>query len=82
LAVASIAFASLAPASLKEGRALHAPRLPFVRAGAFGGGDQRARQRVEIERIGPGGRDELAELLDLAEPSTPGLVASARSSAS
>jgi hypothetical protein len=77
-----IALASLAPAPLKEGRALHAPRLLFVRAGRFHGGEQRARQRVEIERIGPGGRDQLAELLDLLRLERLGLVASAFSSAS
>src|SRR3546814_4831411 len=53
--VAASASASLATASLKEGRAPRAPRLLFVRVGRFHSGAQRTGERVQIERIGPGG---------------------------
>src|SRR3546814_1744366 len=72
--VAASASASLATASLKEGRAPRAPRLLFVRVGRFHSGEQRTGERVQIERIGPGGRDQLAELLDLAGLQSLGLV--------
>src|SRR3546814_13989830 len=36
--------------------------------------EQRTGERVQIERIGPGGRDQLAELLDLAGLQSLGLV--------
>src|SRR3546814_6256837 len=72
--VAASASASLATASLKEGRAPRAPRLLFVRVGRLHSGEQRTGERVQIERIGPGGRDQLAELLDLAGLQSLGLV--------
>src|SRR3546814_16573278 len=72
--VAASASASLATASLKEGRAPRAPRLLFVRVGRFHSGEQRTGERVQIERIGPGGRDQLAALLDLAGLQSLGLV--------
>src|SRR3546814_6639153 len=71
---AASASASLATASLKGGRAPRAPRLLFVRVGRFHSGEQRTGERVQIERIGPGGRDQLAELLDLAGLQSLGLV--------
>src|SRR3546814_10821336 len=71
--VAASASASLATASLKEGRAPRAPRLLFVRVGRFHSGEQRTGESVQIERIGPGGGDQLAELLDLADLQTLGL---------
>src|SRR3546814_5295517 len=52
-----------------------APRLLCFRAGRFHSGKQCARQRIEIERIGSGGRDKLAKLLDLLHLQRPGLVA-------
>src|SRR3546814_17442093 len=42
--------------------------------GGCDGGEQRARQHIEIERVGPGGGDEFAELLDLARLERLGLV--------
>src|SRR3546814_10624982 len=74
-AVAASASPSLAPASLKEGRAPRAPRLPFLRVGRFHGGEQRTGERVQIERIGPGPRHQLAELLYLLRLDRLGLVA-------
>src|SRR3546814_3407171 len=59
-AVAASASPSLAPAPLKEGRAPRAPRLLFFRVSRSHGGEQHARQHVGIERICPGGRDQLA----------------------
>src|SRR3546814_14190786 len=47
--VAASASASLATASLKEGRAPRAPRLLFVRVGRFHSGEQRTGERVQIE---------------------------------
>src|SRR3546814_9498557 len=58
--VAASASASLSAASLKEGGPLRAPRLLFVGAGRFDGGEQHPGQHIEIERIGPGGCDQLA----------------------
>src|SRR3546814_12806961 len=75
LAVAATLSASFLPAPLKEGGTFRAPRLLFFRAGRFHSGKQCARQRIEIERIGSGGRDKLAKLLDLLHLQRPGLVA-------
>ena len=53
-AVAARASPSLAPASLKEGRAPRAPRLPFLRVSRFHGGEQRTGERVgAVELPGP-----------------------------
>src|SRR3546814_9190696 len=65
----------LLPAPLRSGGTFRAPRLLFFRAGRFHSGKQCARQRIEIERIGSGGRDKLAKLLDLLHLQRPGLVA-------
>src|SRR3546814_3071101 len=75
LAVAATLSASFLPAPLKEGGTFRAPRLLFFRAGRFHSGKQCARQRIEIERIGSGGRDKLAKLLELLHLQRPGLVA-------
>src|SRR3546814_20185805 len=73
--VAASASASLSAASLKAGGPLRAPRLLFVGAGRFDGGEQHPGQPIEIERIGPGGCDQLAHLLDILRLEDAGLVA-------
>src|SRR3546814_9422139 len=73
-AVAASASPSLAPASLKEGRAPRAPRLPFLRVGRFHGGEQRTGERVQIERIGPGPRHQLAERSEEPTSELPSLM--------
>src|SRR3546814_1846003 len=66
LCIAASASPSLAPASLKEGCAIGAPRLPVSLNLRFGDDvEQRPGQHIGVERIGPGGGDEFAELLDL-----------------
>src|SRR3546814_14490344 len=62
--VAASASASIANAYLKEGRAPRAPRLLFVKVGSFHSGEQRTGERVQIERIGPGGREQHDGLRD------------------
>src|SRR3546814_11282316 len=74
-AVAASASPSLAPASLKEGRAPRAPRLPFLRVGRFHGGEQRTGDRVQIVRIGPGPRPQLSQLTSLLCLARLGIVA-------
>src|SRR3546814_19853609 len=59
-AVAASASPSLAPASLQEGRAPRAPRLPFLRACRFHGGEPFTGALVPLERFGPGPRHPLA----------------------
>src|SRR3546814_20478003 len=67
---------SFAPAPLKEGSAIGAPRLPISFDLCFGDNvEQGAGQHIDIERIGPGCRDEFAELLDLLRLERSGLVA-------
>src|SRR3546814_16018847 len=62
-AVAASASPSLAPASLKEGRATRAPRLPILRVGRFPGGEQPTRGLVQLAPIGHGPRRHTAALL-------------------
>src|SRR3546814_5232454 len=76
LCIAASASPSLAPASLKEGCAIGAPRLPVSLNLRFGDDvEQRPGQHIGVERIGPGGGDEFAELLDLLRLERAGLVA-------
>src|SRR3546814_14158085 len=71
--VAARASASLATASLKEGRPPRAPRLLFVRVGRFHTGDPRTAPPVPIQPIAPVARDQPSELLALAGPHSFGL---------